>query len=147
MQAALFAGIVISGAAGMSHAQSGVSDRANRWVQDIFVDTNQRNQSLEKDALGWELPPGTNEEQGNRTEKGESDKTSVAPQPTDQANATEGWEAPAQGSESGSGSCKYASPEQEDFLCKMVRILYGPDTPRGPNREMDENISVGGAGG
>ena len=147
MQAALFAGIVISGAAGMSHAQSGVSDRANRWVQDIFVDTNQRNQSLEKDALGWELPPGTNEEKGNRTEKGESDKASVAPQQTDQANAAEGWEAPAQGSESGSGSCKYASPEQEDFLCKMVRILYGPDTPRGPNREMDENISAGGAGG
>src|SRR5688500_3379773 len=87
MQAALFAGIVISGAAGMSHAQSGVSDRANRWVQDIFVDTNQRNQSLEKDALGWELPPGTNEEKGNRTEKGESDKASVAPQPIDQANA------------------------------------------------------------
>lgn len=152
MRAALFASVVMSGAAAMSHAQSGVSDRANRWVQDIFVDTNQRNQSLEKDALGWELPPGTNEEKGNRTEKGESDKpsvdkASVAPQQTDQANAAEGWEAPAQGSESGSGSCKYASPEQEDFLCKMVRILYGPDTPRGPNREMDENISAGGAGG
>ncbi len=146
MRAALFAAIMISGAAEMSHAQSGLSDRANRWVQDIFVDTNQRNQSLEKDALGWELPPGTHEEKGNRTEKGESDKAAV-PQQTDQANAAGGWEAPAQGSESGSGSCKYASPEQEDFLCKMGRILYGPDTPRGPNRDMDENISVGGAGG
>lgn len=150
MQTALFAGIMISGAAGMSHAQSDLPDRANRWVQDIFVDTNQRNQSLEKDALGWELPPGTHEEKGNRTEKGESDKAAVpqqTDQATDRANAPGGWEAPAQGSESGSGSCKYASPEQEDFLCKMVRILYGPDTPRGPNREMDENISVGGAGG
>ena len=147
MQAALFAGVVMSGAAGISHAQSGLPDRANRWVQDIFVNTDQRNQSLEKDALGWELPPGTKEEKGSRTEKVESDKASVAPQQTDQANAPEGWEAPAQGSESGSGSCKYASPEQEDFLCKMVRILYGPDTPRGPNRDMDENVSAGGAGG
>ncbi|MBN9132976.1 MAG: hypothetical protein J0H48_06340 [Nitrosospira multiformis] len=147
MQAALFAGVVMSGAAGMSHAQSGLSDRANSWVQDIFANTDQRNQSLEKDGLGWELPPGTKKEKGNRTEKGESDKASVEPQQADQANAAEGWEAPAQGSESGSGSCKYASPEQEDFLCKMVRILYGPDTPRGPNRDMDENISAGGAGG
>ena len=147
MQAALFAGVVMSGAAGISHAQSALSDRANRWVQDIFVNTDQRNQSLEKDALGWELPPGSNEEKRNKVEKGESDKASVAPQQTDQANAAEGWEAPAQGSESGSGSCKYASPEQEDFLCKMVRILYGPDTRRGPNRDMDENISAGGAGG
>lgn len=147
MQVALFAGVVMSSAAGMSHAQSGLSDRANRWVQDIFVNTDQRNQSLEKDAQGWELPPGTKEEKGNRTEKEESDKASAAPQQTDQANAAEGWETPAQGSESGSGSCKYASPEQEDFLCKMVRILYGSDTRRGPNRDMDENISAGGAGG
>jgi hypothetical protein len=146
-QAALFAGIIILGSAAMSYAQSEPGNRANSWVRDIFVDTDQRNQSLEKDALGWELPPGTKEEKGNRTEKGESDKASVAPQQTDQANTAEGWEAPAQGSESGSGSCKYASPEQEDFLCKMVRILYGPDTPRGPNRNMDENISAGGAGG
>jgi hypothetical protein len=149
MQAVLLVGIIIFGAAGMSHAQSGVADRTNRWVQDIFINPNQQNQSVEKDALGWELPPGTNEEKRNRAEgeRGENDMASAAPQQTDQANAGEGWETPAQGSESGSGSCKYASPEQEDFLCKMVRILYGPDTPRGPNRDMDENISAGGSGG
>ena len=148
MLGALFAGIIISSVANISHAQSELVKRESNWVSDIFFNTTQQSQSvLEKDALGWELPPGTNEEKGNRAEKGESDKASGAPQQTDQANAGEGWETPAQGSESGSGSCKYASPEQEDFLCKMVRILYGPDTPRGPNRDMDENISAGGSGG
>ena len=148
MLVALFAGIIIFGVANISHAQSDPVKRENNWVSDIFVNTTQQSQpALEKDALGWELPPGTNEEKGNKAEKGESDKASVAPQQTDQADTAEGWEAPAQGSESGHGSCKYATPEQEDFLCKMVRILYGPDTPRGPNRDMDENISAGGSGG
>lgn len=145
---ALFIGIIIFTASSISHAQSDSVKRENNWVSDIFVNTTQQSQPApEKDVLGWELPPGTNEEKGNKAEKGESDKASVAPQQADQANTAEGWEAPAQGSESGYGSCKYATPEQEDFLCKMVRILYGPDTPRGPNRDMDDNISAGGAGG
>jgi hypothetical protein len=45
------------------------------------------------------------------------------------------------------GSCGYTTPDQESFLCKMIRIFYGPDTPPGPNRDMDNNISAGGAGG
>jgi hypothetical protein len=45
------------------------------------------------------------------------------------------------------GSCAYSTPEDETFLCKMIRIFYGPDTPRGPNRDVEENISAGGAGG
>ena len=47
----------------------------------------------------------------------------------------------------GSGSCKYSTPEQESFLCALIRIFYGADTPRGPNRDVDENIGVGGAAG
>ena len=45
------------------------------------------------------------------------------------------------------GSCSYSTPQDETFLCKMIRIFYGPDTPRGPNRDVEENVSAGGAGG
>lgn len=61
----------------------------------------------------------------------------------DQANSSSGWSS----AERKSGSCRYSTPDQESFLCKLIRIFYGPDTPRGPNRDMDENISAGGAGG
>ena len=46
-----------------------------------------------------------------------------------------------------SGSCKYSTPEQESFLCALIRIFYGADSPRGPNRDVDENIGTGGAAG
>lgn len=45
-----------------------------------------------------------------------------------------------------SSSCRYATSEQESFFCKMRRIFYGRDTS-GPNRDVDQNISAGGAGG
>lgn len=53
-----------------------------------------------------------------------------------------GWSSAEQ-----SGSCRYMTPDQETFLCKLIRIFYGPDTPPGPNRDIDNNISAGGAGG
>ncbi len=45
------------------------------------------------------------------------------------------------------GGCRRSSTGEEDFLCKLGRIFWGPDTPRGPNRDMDDNITAGGAGG
>lgn len=38
-------------------------------------------------------------------------------------------------------------PEEEGFLDKLIRIFYGPDRPRGPDPDVDTNISAGGAGG
>lgn len=61
----------------------------------------------------------------------------------DQANASSGWPAEVKRS----GSCRYSTPDQESFRCKLIRIFYERDTPRGPNRDVDENISAGGAGG
>ncbi len=60
----------------------------------------------------------------------------------DTAASQSGWSSAQQ-----SGSCGFATPDQETFLCKIIRIFYGPDTPPGPNRDMDNNISAGGAGG
>lgn len=54
---------------------------------------------------------------------------------------------PSATSERDPSSCAYSTPEDETFLCKMIRIFYGPDTPRGPNRDVEENLSAGGAGG
>ncbi|SCY35406.1 hypothetical protein SAMN05216420_10534 [Nitrosospira sp. Nl5] len=66
-----------------------------------------------------------------------------APDTPDQANSSSGWSSEGRKS----GSCRYSTPDQESFLCKVIRIFYGPDTPPGPNKDMDENISAGGAGG
>ncbi|MEO6824139.1 MAG: hypothetical protein ABI167_05325 [Nitrosospira sp.] len=46
-----------------------------------------------------------------------------------------------------STSCAQPAPEQESFLHKLIRILYGPNTPPGPNPDVDTNISAGGAAG
>ena len=128
-------GIALFAAADICRAQSATEPASNSVIPGLFIDTTtQPAVEPETAETGWKVPP-----QENRSPEKE-------PQP-DQANTSQGWSPPAQGSESGYGSCKYATPEQEDFFCKMVRILYGPDTPRGPNRDVDENISAGGAGG
>ncbi|MEO6824140.1 MAG: hypothetical protein ABI167_05330 [Nitrosospira sp.] len=64
--------------------------------------------------------------------------------PANQTSSPSSGPAPAA---QGSGSCKYSTPEQESFLCALIRIFYGADTPRGPNRDVDENIGIGGAAG
>jgi hypothetical protein len=58
------------------------------------------------------------------------------------SSSSSGWLPPSRGY----GSCRHSAPDQEDFLCTLGRILFG-STPSGPNRDMDENISAGGAGG
>jgi hypothetical protein len=70
-----------------------------------------------------------------------------ASNPTPASNAsgktdTAGWS--SQGSEN--SGC-ISSTGEEDFLCKLARLFWGPDTPRGPNQDMDSNITAGGAGG
>lgn len=63
---------------------------------------------------------------------------------SDQARSSSNWLSADQAA--GSGSCRYATPEQESFFCKIKRIFYERDSS-GPNRDMDSNISAGGAGG
>ncbi|MGH8763386.1 MAG: hypothetical protein ACREUR_09175 [Nitrosospira sp.] len=87
---------------------------------------------------GW----GDAKDQSSSSQKGSS--TQGAP---DQAGPPSGWSSAGQVPRSGSESCRYSTPEEETFLCKFIRIFYGPDTPRGPNPDVENNISAGGAGG
>ncbi|SOD40659.1 hypothetical protein [Nitrosovibrio sp. Nv4] len=66
---------------------------------------------------------------------------SAAPASSGQDGSSTGWSAGKR-----SGWCPQSIADQEDFLCKVIRVLTGPDSS-GPNRDVDENISAGGAGG
>jgi hypothetical protein len=52
-----------------------------------------------------------------------------------------------------SGSCdrqadeSQATPPKESLFKRILRVLYGPNTPPGPNTDVDTNISAGGAAG
>ncbi|SEP04929.1 hypothetical protein [Nitrosovibrio sp. Nv6] len=45
-----------------------------------------------------------------------------------------------------SGTCRQPIPDQEGFFRKVIGLLFAPDSC-GPNRDVDTNISAGGAGG
>lgn len=45
-----------------------------------------------------------------------------------------------------SGSCGQSMPEPEGFFRKVIRLLFAPNSC-GPDRDVDTNISAGGAGG
>ncbi|WON72512.1 hypothetical protein [Nitrosospira sp. Is2] len=70
-----------------------------------------------------------------------SSSTSAGQEVSADSSSSSGW-LPSQGY----GSCRHSAPDQEDFFCTLGRILFG-STPSGPNRDVDENISAGGAGG
>ncbi|MDN5753849.1 MAG: hypothetical protein L0H15_11330 [Nitrosospira sp.] len=118
----VLAGIMIFGAASMSHAQTHSEEKGGAPVS----------------GQGWgdAAKEGTTRSQKNRN----SASTQGTP---DQADSSSGWSS----AEGKSGSCRYTTPDRESFLCKIKRIFYDAETPRGPNRDMDENISAGGAGG
>jgi hypothetical protein len=60
--------------------------------------------------------------------------------PPDQASATsETCEEQA--------AASWAAPPKESLFKRILRVLYGPNTPPGPNTDVDTNISAGGAAG
>jgi hypothetical protein len=105
---------------GISHAQSSSGQHSVPWGDAA------KNQGSNQEGNQASPPP----------------KAESPPPPAQTANSE-----PRSTPEGDPGSCAYSTPEDETFLCKMIRIFYGPDTPRGPNRDVDENISAGGAGG
>lgn len=114
----VFASFMIFSIVNVSHAQTG---------------------SAEQHSSGWgDTPPS----QGNSLRENSGPAPAGQGKPT-QPGSPPGWSSAGQGS----GSCRHATPDQESFLCKAIRIFYGPDTPPGPNRDVDDNISAGGAGG
>jgi hypothetical protein len=132
----IVAGTLIFGAAGLSHAHTGMA------AQDGAYLLAQAGSGAEQPASGWKDPVTGQAAapEDNTAAAAQAAPVQAAPAQTDSSS---GWSSAGQTS----GSCQHATPEQESFLCKVVRILYRAETPRGPNRDMDENISAGGAGG
>lgn len=133
----IFAAILILGIVGVSHAQTSMAAQGGAQL------LAQAGSSDGQPASGWKDPVT-----GQATTI--KDKTTAPAQPApaqaapSETDPSSGWSSAGQTS----GSCQHATPEQESFLCKVVRILYRAESPRrGPNRDMDENISAGGAGG
>lgn len=79
--------------------------------------------------------------------QGGGDQGSTPPKTQESPPAQATGFLPSATPEGDSRSCAFTTPEQESLLCKAIRIFYGRDTPRGPNRDVEENISAGGAGG
>lgn len=132
----IFAGILIF-SVGLSHAQTGTTAQERAYL------TAQADVLAEQPASGWKDP--ATGQQASTPENSTAAPIQVAPTQavTNQTDSSSGWSSGGQTS----GSCQHATPEQESFLCKVVRILYRAETPRGSNLDMDENVSAGGAGG
>lgn len=45
------------------------------------------------------------------------------------------------------GLGEHPPPEPKNLFQKIITIFFGRDSPPGPNRDVDTNISAGGAGG
>lgn len=136
----IIAVILILGTVGISHAQTTQTDMAAQGGAHLLA---QAGSSAGQPASGWKDPvtgQATTPE-GNTAAPAQAAPAQAASSQTDSSS---GWSAAGQQT---SDSCQHATPEQESFLCKVVRILYRAESPRGPNRDMDENVSVGGAGG
>ncbi len=133
----IFAGTLIFGTVGLSHAQTGMTAQGGTHL------LAQAGSGAEQPASGWKDPvTGQAAASQNNTAAAAAQAAPAQAAPS-QADSSSGWSSAGQTS----GSCQHATPEQESFLCKVVRILYRAETPRGPNRDMDENVSAGGAGG
>ena len=123
IRSAFFATVAILCMAGAAHAETGATGSSNTAPAGKTVSADSKQPSGWGDASAY---------QGNSYTKESSPS----------GETTAGWQPAGQGT----GSCRHSHPDQEDFLCKLIRIFYGPDSS-GPNRDMDNNISAGGAGG
>ncbi|HEX8873038.1 MAG TPA: hypothetical protein VF780_00305 [Nitrosospira sp.] len=148
--ATAFAGIMVVSASNTVHAQTSAQTGATAATQ---------SGAAGQSAPGWNESPLDQRSWLSRIFG--SFTSSPAPSPThgsisgSTSGAAPGPAVPRQAGSSGwstqkqeySSGCGHSSADEEDFLCKLGRILWGPDTPQGPNRDMDENVTAGGAGG
>ncbi|SEL17226.1 hypothetical protein [Nitrosovibrio tenuis] len=124
-----------------AHAQAGAATQNSTGTQSTPAQANaaQTSSAAGQPAAGWsETAP----DRGNWFSRIFGSSAS-GPARSDQAGSGGTWSSARQGY----STCRDAASGQEDFLCKLGRILWGPDTPRGPNRDMDDNVAAGGAGG
>jgi hypothetical protein len=138
----IIAGILIFGTVGLSHAQTAQTAQTDIGAAQGGIHfLAQAGSDAGQSDTGWK-DPATGQAAAPENNPAATAHAVPAPAAPSQTDSSSGWSSPGQ-----TGSCQHATPEQESFLCKVVRILYRAESPRGPNRDMDENISAGGAGG
>jgi hypothetical protein len=138
--AAVFACIMIVAVANSANAQTGTTQSATQSGGAAQVSPAPTSSAVEQPKPGWNE---TGRDRGSWLSRifGSSAPASPA-SPGSSKETAAGWS--SQGSEN--SGC-ISSTGDEDFLCKLARLFWGPDTPRGPNQDMDSNITAGGAGG
>jgi hypothetical protein len=120
------------GMADPSHAQAGAMEQRSAPV------------SRQDGSLAGQ--PSSGPENARTDQRSSQSKSSESAPGQDTSAQSEATSSKACAEEK-STSCEQPTPEQEGFLHKLIRILYGPDTPPGPNPDVDTNISAGGAAG
>ncbi|KIO50411.1 hypothetical protein [Nitrosospira sp. NpAV] len=132
MQSAALAGIMILTMAGVPHAQTGAAGHDGASIPGQGVSTATQPSSRQKDAASdQESSP---QKKGSAAPEQHTPDQSGSPASSLPSNQEPGWgESPA--------------PEPESLFRKIIRIFFGPDSPPGPNPDVDTNISAGGAAG
>ena len=131
-RSAVLAGIIAFGMASVSHAQTSSTE------QDSIQMSGQGSTLAGQSSSGQESA-----KTDQRSSQSKSDGTASGQGASDQSGSSSSKAC----MEQKLASCEQPAPQQEGFLHKLLRILYGPDTPPGPNPDVDTNISAGGAAG
>lgn len=130
---AVVIGVAITfGMASSSYAQTGAVERDSAPV------------SRQDSSLAGQ---SSSEQEGPKTDQRNSQSTSGRTAPCQEASDQSDSSSSKAGTEQESTPCEQSAPKREGFFHKLIRILSGPNTPPGPNRDVDTNISAGGAAG
>jgi hypothetical protein len=129
---AVLAGVMAFGMACVSHAQTGSMEQDS-------TRTSGQGSSLSGQSSSDQESGKTDQRDSQPKSKGSASGQSAS----DQSDSSSSKVC----AEQKLSPCEQPAPQQEGFLHKLIRILYGPDTPPGPNPDVDTNISAGGAAG
>ena len=140
----VFAAIMIVAMASGANAQTGASGQgATQSGGAAQVSPAQASPAAEQPKSSWNE---TAQDRGSWLSRIFGGST-PAPNPAPASNPSGKTDAAGWSSQGSENSGCISSTGEEDFLCKLARLFWGPDTPRGPNQDMDSNITAGGAGG
>lgn len=130
---------------GASSAQTVIAEQQNEPAPWLFKKSAQQPEKTPPPSEKSAEPAPARNEKAQSGEQPVPDKNIPVEKQdvASESSPSSGWSPPS----NNYGWCRHWSPDQEDFLCMVGRILFGSDKPLGPNRDVDENISAGGAGG
>jgi hypothetical protein len=138
-------GAIIFMMAGTSFAQTVKTEQRNEPAPWLFEKSPKQPEKIPTPPEKATEPAPARNEKAQTGKRPASDKNAPSQKQNlaSESSPSSGWQPPRDSY----GSCAHWAPDQEDFLCMIGRILFGSGKPLGPNRDVDENISAGGAGG